>query len=534
MTGRPEGRERLMNKTTALLLVLAFASGGCATDSGPMSSDRLAFVRDGPWIEVTSPRFQILSTMSEEETKGLARDLERFDALIRLITRADQTGAPVPTRIFAFKRKSEYRRFGGAQTAGFFVPGTRANLIVLSDHSGLLGASEIILHEYVHFVVRNGSVVNYPIWYDEGFAEFLSTARVFEDQMAVGALPAARILALRFGNWVSMDRIIAGRTYADFPGPARGMFYAEAWALVHYLTLERGSGTSMSRDLAQYLSLVEMGISAEAAFERAFGESPEEVGKKIRRRRRGEQWRVIGIPLEALDDDRTEPVVRVPSDAEIAIHLGQLSLAVSDGAAAEGSFRAALESDPSHARAEAGLGNALKSRGQWEDAEPHFRRAVELGPDDPFNHLDLAKYLHDLALEPDRARQRRALLIEARRAYERSRELDPSIPETWAWLGKTFLAPGEDPSKSLEPILHAVRKLPSSPAIVSLLVEAYVATGETGQARRVLGKSAAVQTKGPLHENLDEAIQEILDRRAAAEEAHRKAMASDGSPAKAD
>ncbi len=525
---RSGGFGRSMTKRWGMLFVVAMVLNACATNPVPSTVDRMSFVRRAPWVEVSSPRFEILSTMSEEDTKDLARDLERFHALIELITKAKVSDPPIPTRIFAFKRRSEYRRFGGSRTVGYFKPGTRANRIVLYDYSRNLGASEAILHEYVHYVVRNGTVVNYPIWYDEGFAEFLSTAQVFEDKMAIGAFPKERAGAFEYGRWVSMKRIISGTSYSDFRREGVGMFYAEAWALVHYLTLGRGSGASTSRDLTRYLSLLEMGLSAEAAFEQAFGEPIGQVGKKIIEQLRKGNWRVIGVPLAALEYDRTEPIARIPTSTEIAIHLGQLSLSVSDGAAAEGSFRSALALEPSSARAEAGLGDALKFQGRWKEAEVHFRRAVELGPDDPFNHLDLAEYLHDLALEPDRARESAALLKEARRAYTRARDLVRSIPETWAWYGKTFLAPGEDPSESVEPIEQAARMLPSSPAIVSLLAEAYVATGDVAQARRVLLKAVSVRGKGPLHESLDEEIQSIRARRAEAEEAFRKALAPDG------
>ena len=48
------------------------------------------------------------------------------------------------------------------------------------------------LHEYVHFVLRNGAATRYPGWYDEGLAEFLSTVSMQGEQVAIGTIPAGR------------------------------------------------------------------------------------------------------------------------------------------------------------------------------------------------------------------------------------------------------------------------------------------------------------------------------------------------------
>lgn len=185
--------------TLTLSLLVPMLMGGCASS---LHQDR--------WIEVSSPRFEIFSTMGIDDSVALARELERFHALIYRVTSADNVDSPIPTQIFAFEHASDLNRFTGSkQVAGRFVAGLRQNQILLTNTSRQLGASEIILHEYVHFVVRNGSKTVYPVWYDEGFAEFLSTAKVREEHMAIGIVPKVRIPSFRYEKWIPMGKVIS-------------------------------------------------------------------------------------------------------------------------------------------------------------------------------------------------------------------------------------------------------------------------------------------------------------------------------------
>ena len=61
--------------------------------------------------------------------------------------------------------------------------------------------------------------------------------------------------------------------------------------------------------------------------------------------KRGE-YRVIGIPIKNLEYDQSEPTLRVPTESEVAIRLGQLQLARGKGAEAESEFAAAVAIDP--------------------------------------------------------------------------------------------------------------------------------------------------------------------------------------------
>ena len=86
--------------------------------------------------------------------------------------------------------------------------------------------------------------------------------------------------------------------------------------------------------------------------------------------------------------------------------------------------------------------------GALVEARPYFEKSLQLDPDDFLNQPDWAEYLHDLSTYATTDEgEARELRRQAPAAYTRSFRLDPSIPETYAMYGSTFLAEGEDPTR---------------------------------------------------------------------------------------
>ncbi len=483
---------------------LALLLNGCAT---PMY--------ETPAVLVKSAQFEIFSTMNAENTKALALELERFDALIYAITNAPRVPPVVPTRIFAFGRRTEYSKYGPAGSAGVFIEGMRENRIVLVDYSNRLSASEIILHEYVHFVLRNAATVKYPIWYDEGFAEFLSTAKTYgEDQLALGAFPEARLSAFQYGKWVPLSRIIAANSYDDLNGQDRGMLYAESWALVHYLFLDRESRSRpVNEEIADYLNQLKLGVVPHIAFRSAFGETTDSASRKIRRILERRKLRVIAMPLASLDYDESEPSVRNLTQGEVAFRLGELSLYKGRFENAEEEFRMAIEGNLSDARAFVGLGDALKFQDRYEEAEKAFDRALEIDSDNALNQLDYGEFLEHVARDTEYGETRSALFAKARAAYKRSHELDDSIPETLAMHGGSYLAPGEKAAMGYPMIFAALKMMPANHSLLGGMAAAALAVDRESEARVWLSKLYATRAGGGGEMEISEHLKAIKEAR---------------------
>ena len=491
----------------------------------------VSMAHDPRWVVVKSPRFEIYSTFAAEDSKTLAEELERFHALIYAMTNAPHGESVVPTRIFAFAQRTQYLELAPADSAGFFMPGLRQNMMLTSPRARRLGISQVVLHEYVHHVLRNGSEQTAPIWYDEGMAEFFSTVRLQGTSLAVGKIPKTAAAWLQRGEWLSLDRVISTRAYEELSSNELGMFYAEAWALVHYLTFDREPGsTSISQGMRQYLDFIALGSEPADAFATAFGESTLEAGQSIRKTL-STGIRVIGYPIAALDYDDSEPKVRPPGSGEIALRLGELHLARQELAQAEIEFRTALAADPDQARAQAGLGDALRSQSRFDEAEAYLLRAVELDPVDPLNQIDLGDYHYDRGMRKEGfLADIRADLAEARKRYHTALELGDSVPEPWAMLGVTYLVPGEDPTLALKYLEQAYVWHPSSRAVLGYLAEAHIARGDELTARDFIRRMISLRRDGAPTRSVDEVVEEIRNRRAAASRRLEVSPASGGPP----
>ncbi len=472
--------ERSSSSFLAALSAIALA---CA--SAPMVYERA-------WIEVSTPNFQIMSTMSREDASELAIELERFRVVIAKFTNATMSDPPIPTQIFAFKRIGDFQRFTrSSNVAGWMLAGMRNNLIALADYRGM-DSSQIIRHEYIHFVLNNATAIEYPTWYNEGFAEYMGTMEVRKNQeLVIGTAQRERVQVLNWAPWMPLRRVVAARGLGAFHDDTEvAVFYAEAWALVHYLHQGREGNRNVSDEMDRYLKLVETGKSDEEAFAEAFGMDITEADRDLKIYLKCKIGAMV-FDLSVLGFDPPEPSVRPMKTHEVASELGQVALAMGHSSDAQSYFEAAITGDPSNARAHAGLGDALKFQERWEEAEPHFQRAVELGPADALNHLDLAEYFHDKARQDAFEGDRKALLRAARRNYVKSQKLDPKLPESYAMYGSTYFEDGEDHTRAINTIEHANSLLPSNTDILLMLAKAYALNGRDDESRELVERYVA-------------------------------------------
>ncbi len=199
--------------------------------------------------------------------------------------------------------------------------------------------------------------------------------------------------------------------------------------------------------------------------------------------------RVLRIQRSALRGEGPAELAlrtRSVSQAELAEGLGVLATELGKVELAHFYLDRALEADPFLARARAGMGRVLELQERWEEAEVQHGYAVELDPGDALNHLDAGRFWHGRAASNDDVRQRQAWLEQARAHYERSLQLDPACPETWAGLGSLILDARTSPERGVELLEHAHALLPGNFEIALRLGTAYVDARRYTEARQTL------------------------------------------------
>ena len=197
------------------------------------------------WVSVRSKNFFLIGNASEKEIRQVGTRLEQFrEVFSRLFTRMNLT-SPVPTTVIVFKSDKSYAPFKpNPNLAGYFQPGPDVNYITLTTETrGAQDPFNIIFHEYTHLLVNNNSG-NVPIWFNEGLAEYYSTVKVTDDQkFELGNPISSHVYLLRDKKMLPLRTLFQ----VDHKSPyynerdKQSVFYAESWALMHYLILGKGA-----------------------------------------------------------------------------------------------------------------------------------------------------------------------------------------------------------------------------------------------------------------------------------------------------
>ena len=194
------------------------------------------------WIEVRTANFRFFSNAGRAATRRIAVDLEELRAVLGQLTDFELQ-SPIPTYIYVFRNARSFRPYKTlyqgkpAAVAGYFASRQQANYIAINADSND-DASNIVFHEYVHYV-SDTNLWYLPVWLEEGLAEFYATFEVIADTVYVGLPDYRHLGTLRDVTVVPFETLLE----VDHSSPLyneedrKGDFYAQSWALVHYMML---------------------------------------------------------------------------------------------------------------------------------------------------------------------------------------------------------------------------------------------------------------------------------------------------------
>ena len=435
------------------------------------------------WLRGSSTHFEVLSNVSAVQTLETVENLERFRSLVIGVTTARDIESVVPTRIYLLDRPGQLGQLTGDYWIGGLMLSTLEGNYILVDASGDAAlALSVVYHEYVHFLLSNEGAFHYPWWYNEGIADYLSTARFEGGRVLVGRPHPARARSLVRGRKIPLARVMQSGIAGRHTSPWIGMAYAEAWGLVHYLNHGFSQGFPDRRGQAsEYVRLLNREVPPAEAATTAFGVGFAELEREL--------WSYLGGELSGFGYDAGEfpaPVaarVRPASSAEALSWIGDLHVEFGDDGRARYLLRQALEREPSNARVRATLARALAASDR-PAAEREFEHALEQGREDAFVHRVYASHLVATAWRELDEQKRSELLMRARELYLRSTQLAPDAPAGWAGLGETYLR-AEDSTPGIAALERARSHLRHA-RVATLLGELHLRAGHTERARELL------------------------------------------------
>lgn len=274
-----------------------FATGKlliCLLTLMPMIS---AAAAESGWREYRSAHFIVRSDAKPKAARLLVRDLEWYRHVVGRITNIDFSNDETPPlRIWAWKTTREYIRATKAYgTGGFYNMGLDGPYAMMSiepaERPLELDGRQVILHEYTHHIIHQFSPIQYPRWYDEGMAEFLSTMKFKDKGLVVIGGPIGRAAVLRDFDWVPFRDLMESkgqymrqhRVSMRDPRrarPAISLQYAEGWITAHYLMTH----PERRKQIQTYLSLMNRpDVRDEDAFKQAFLTDYKGLQKDVRK-----------------------------------------------------------------------------------------------------------------------------------------------------------------------------------------------------------------------------------------------------------
>jgi len=305
-----------MKKFISIIIIFTFSL--ISQQLHALEIEKLA---DDDWLLVKSPNFIIITDLDAEKGASLARDLESYRHFSIDMIGLKLLNVAKPLTVLAISSSSNFKRLELPENwAGVFnldAEGYAAIANVSNYRTNLKTqtfARQVLFHEYNHFLIRfSERTINFPMWYDEGMAEYMGTFKYDGQKIYLGdpsaVLGRAEDLLSPAGDIVmDVEKLIKTRSLPlaskkEKDKTAVSKFYAQAFFLIHYMN----ASVDMRANLFKYIAYLNEGLSEDQAFKKAFNMTYEELSKASKKYLNGGriQMRVIstekGIQFPAFD-----------------------------------------------------------------------------------------------------------------------------------------------------------------------------------------------------------------------------------------
>ena len=333
------------------------------------------------WVKVKSPHFTVLSNGSEKQARQVAVGFEQIHTVFTTVIPGLRTDSSAETTIFAVNDENTFAELMPSEKkyvshlGGLFDKGWEKDYVIvrldIPDEN-----RNIVYHEYIHKILHL-NFTRLPVWLDEGLAEFFGNTWMRSDGIYIGA-QSPRLEELRRGTPYPIATLLTvshSSPYYRDAGKA-GMFYAESWALTHFLMF--GPGMEQGRKMNVYLASLQRGAEGDKAFDDAFGDR-----KTVEKNFQAYANRFVYAAMRAdkmqkIDPSSFEggPMPQPETDAR----LGGFYTKDREFEIADKKLAAALGKDPQSALAHENLAFLDFVQGKDDEAGKEFDAAATLNP----------------------------------------------------------------------------------------------------------------------------------------------------------
>jgi tetratricopeptide (TPR) repeat protein len=471
-----------------------------------------AFARDSAptWVEVRSPHFIVMTDSNAKQAAHIADQFERMRAVLHTLFPSAKVDAPAPILVLAAKDQksfrtlepSEYLAKGKLPLVGYFQPGPEKNYILMRLDAEQEHPFATVYHEYTHFAF-SGAAEWIPLWLNEGIAQFFQNTDIHDKEIDLGQPSSGDVLQLRQNRLIPLPVLFA----VDHDSPyyheenKGSIFYAESWALVHYLEVNDRQ-THQDR-LGAYSKLLIQKQDPVTAATAAFGDLGK-LQKDLENYIRTDSFRYFRMASPPAPDPAsflTATVSATDADARRAEFLAY------NGRTAEARtmLDAVLKQDPNNAIACETLGYMALQQHDTEGARKWLTQAVKLN-----SHSYLAHYYYaSMAMNADGLKDAPAIEASLKAAIQ----LNPNFAPSYDRLAALYLMQHEHLEEAHMLELQAMEVDPSN--VFYRLTSAHVmlALNREDDALRILAAARPLAKNSSQTAMIDEAVRELQENR---------------------
>ncbi len=448
------------------------------------------------WTSVKSRNFNLVGNASEKEIREVAVRLEQFREVFSRLLPSLKLASPVPTTVIVFKSDSAFKPYKPVadgktvKVAGYFQAGREVNYIALSTEDRSEGSFRTIFHEYVHLLVNNTlGRSGVPAWFNEGLAEYYSSFEIADSRkVSLGMLIPSHLYLLRSSKLLPLETLFAVDYHSLHRNKqdAVGLFYAEAWAFVHYL-IQGNEGKNVLR-MNTFLELLFKNTDARTAFTQAFQTDYPGMEKELKSYiQRGTFRMNVATFAQKLEFD-SQLQVSPLTEAQGLTYLGDLLSHIQRPGDAKVKLEQALALDPNLPMAHASLAMVLMEQKNYSLAKQHLIKAVEGNPSDYLSHYFYAYLLSREGMDDDQRIESYAAESAGIMRAELSRaiELKPDFAESYHLLAFVNLVTEHNLDDAVQLINKAVALSPGNEQYLFVLTQIYLRKQDFAAATRTI------------------------------------------------
>ena len=335
------------------------------------------------WVEVRSPHFTVISNAGEKEARRTADQFEQFREVFHSAFPTLRINTGRPLIIFAVKNEDSLKALlpayweskGHAHPSGIYASGEERDFVALRTNIEGDNPYEVVYHEYAHAIL-NLNFRELPVWLSEGLAEYFGNSRIRDNEVDIGIPSRHLVVALQQSKLIPIEELLLADQHSPYYNEENrvSIFYAESWAIVHYLLLDPIA--QQQQLLIKFLKAWETSGNQVEAAQKAFGDL-KKFSQTMEAYARNQNFMMGTVKTSVRGDPKSFASREMPA-AEFNANRALFYVHTRRPAEAEAAAKDAMAEDSELSLAYEAQGLNAYVQEQFAVACPAFSRAAEL------------------------------------------------------------------------------------------------------------------------------------------------------------